>query len=106
MLLALTLSLALSAEPPPVEPKPVSRAWAPAGVCFTLLGGGAAFFTTGLIWRSEQKEPVATSFIVGGVALMSFGALAGVIALRVLWSEARPVHVAMGPGGVTVMGRF
>lgn len=104
MLLALTLSLALSAEP--VPQKPPSRAWVPAGVSFTLLGSGAAFFTTGLIWRGEQKEPIATSFIVGGVALMSFGALAGVIALRVLWSEAHPVQVALGPGGVTVMGHF
>ena len=105
MLLALTLSLAMSAEPT-APSKPPSRAWAPAGVSFGLLGAGAAFFTTGLIWRGEQKEPIATSFVVGGVALMSFGALAGVIALRVRWSELHTVQVALGPGGITVMGRF
>ena len=103
MLLALTLSLALSAEPPP---KPVSRAWGPATASFVTLAGGATFFSVGLVYRGENKEPLATSFIVGGVALMSLGALAGIIAIRVWWSETHPVQVALSPTGFTVMGRF
>ncbi|MGV3619305.1 MAG: hypothetical protein ACO1OB_00730 [Archangium sp.] len=105
MLLALTLSLALGAEPEP-PPKPISRAWGPATAGFITLAGGATSFTVGLIFRGENKEPLATSLIVGGVALMSLGALAELIAIRVWWSETHPVQVALGPNGFAVMGRF